>query len=103
MATLNNIHERALRIVYRDYESTFQQLLKQNNSVSINQSNVLILATEIFKKKNSLNPVIVEDVFNFKNLAYTLESRIIGEVGIIGGLYIVIIINNRGGCTGLKK
>ena len=25
---INNIHERALRIVYRDYESTFQQLLK---------------------------------------------------------------------------
>ena len=38
-----------------------------------------------------------------------LGSRIIGGVGIIGGLYIVIIINNRGGCnnrggwTGLKK
>ena len=26
----------------------------------------------------------------------TLESRIIGGVGIIGGLDIVIIINNRG-------
>ena len=31
---------------------------------------------------------------------YTLESRIIGGVGIIGGLDIVIIINNRGGWTG---
>ena len=30
---INNIHERALRIVYRDYEPTFQQLLKQNKSV----------------------------------------------------------------------
>ena len=27
----------------------------------------------------------------------TLESRIIGGVGIIGGLGIVIIVNNRGG------
>ena len=26
---INNIHERALTIVYRDYQSTFQQLLKQ--------------------------------------------------------------------------
>ena len=34
---------------------------------------------------------------------YTLESRIIGGVGIIGGLNIVIIINNRGGWTELKK
>ena len=49
---LNNrisyIHERALRIAYRDYESTFQQLLKQNKSVSILQRNLKILATEIF-------------------------------------------------------
>ena len=31
----------------------------------------------------------------------TLESRIIGGVGIIGGLDIVIIINNRGGGIGI--
>ena len=49
---INNIHERALRIVYRDYVSTFQQLLKQNKSVSIHQRNLQILATEIFKAKN---------------------------------------------------
>ena len=32
---VDNIHERALRIIFRDYESTFQQLLKRNKSVSI--------------------------------------------------------------------
>ena len=47
---INNIHERALRIAYRDYESTFLQLLKQK-SVSIHQRNLQILATEIFKAK----------------------------------------------------
>ena len=71
---MNNIHERALRIVYRDYESTFQQLLKQNKSVSIHQRNLQILATEIFKTKNGLNPVIMEDVFKFKNLAYNFRN-----------------------------
>ena len=40
---------------------------------------------------------------------YTLESRMIGGVGIIGGLDIVIIINNRGvgivegGLDGVEK
>ena len=71
---INNIHERALRTVYRDYESTFQQLLKQNKSVSMHQRNLQILATEIFKTKNGLNPVIMEDVFNFKNLAYNFRN-----------------------------
>ena len=51
---INNIHERALRTVYRDNESIFQQLLKQNKSVSIHQRNLQILATEIFKTKNGL-------------------------------------------------
>ena len=71
---INNIHERALRIVYRDYESTFQQLLQQNKSVSIYQRSLQILATEIFKTKNDLNPVIMEDVFNFKNLRYNFRN-----------------------------
>ena len=71
---INNIHERALRIVFRDYESTFQQLLKQNKPVSIHQKNLQILVTEIFKTKNGLNPVIIEDVFKFKNLTYNFRN-----------------------------
>ena len=31
---INRIHERALRIVYRDYESSFEDLLKKDNSLS---------------------------------------------------------------------
>ena len=71
---MNNIKERALRIVYRDYESTFQQLLKQNKSVSIHQRNLQILATEIFKTKNGLNPEMMEDVSKFKSLAYIYRN-----------------------------
>ena len=71
---INNIHERALRIVHKDYKSTFKQLLKQNKSVSIHQRNLQILATKIFKTKNDLNPVIMEDVFNFKNLACNFRN-----------------------------
>ena len=62
------IHERALKIVFRDYRSTIQKLLKQNKSVSIHQRDLQILATEIFK--NDLNPVIIENVFKFKNITY---------------------------------
>ena len=35
------------------------------------------------------------EYINYSNVS-TLESRIIGGVGIIGGSNIVIIINNRG-------
>ena len=46
------------------------------------------------------------DLYSQQWLVNTLESRIIGGVGIIGGLDIVIIINNMGGgrgWTALKK
>ena len=65
---INFTNESALRIVFRDYESTSQQLLKENKSVSIYQRKLQILATEIFKTKNGLNRVIMKDVFKFKNL-----------------------------------
>ena len=42
---INNIHERALRI----------SQVTQNKSASIHQTNLQILATEIFKAKNGLN------------------------------------------------
>ena len=67
---LNNIHERALRIVSK--EITNQP--KQNKSVSIQQRNLQILGTEIFKTNNGLNPVIMEDLFKFKNLTYNFRN-----------------------------
>ena len=68
------VHERTLRIVFSNYESTFQQSLKQNKSVSIHQRNLQILATKILKKKNGLHPVTLEDVFKFKNLKHNFRN-----------------------------
>ena len=45
---INNMYERVLRIVFREYKSTFKQLLKQIKSVPIHQKNLQILATENF-------------------------------------------------------
>ena len=49
---INKIQERALRLVYKDNKLTFDDLLKLDNSVTIHQRNLQILATEIFKVNN---------------------------------------------------
>ena len=36
---INHIHERALRIVYKDFKSSFQELLVEGNSLNINYKN----------------------------------------------------------------
>ena len=37
---INHLHERARRIVYQDNESTFEDLLKKYNSISIHHKNI---------------------------------------------------------------
>ena len=54
----------------------------------------------------SVYPINLGMFFSSETVISTLESRIIGGVGIIEGVDIVIIIDNRGGggCwTGVKK
>ena len=38
----NSIYERALRVTYQDYQSTFLQLLQKDNSVTIHQRKFLL-------------------------------------------------------------
>ena len=49
---INSLYERALRITYGDRSSSFEDLLKKDNSVSIHHRNIQVLATEISKVKN---------------------------------------------------
>ena len=44
---INRIHERALRIVYSDYSSKFDELLKKDGSFSIHVRNIETLAIEV--------------------------------------------------------
>ena len=49
--------------------------MKLDNSVTIHQRNPQILATEIFKVKNSLAPAIMTEVFEIKERHYNLRSE----------------------------
>ena len=42
-------------MVYNDHESTFEYLLKENNSVSIHHKNIRSLDIELYKVKNNLS------------------------------------------------
>ena len=57
---VNSLHERTLSITYDDRSSSFQDLLKKDNSVSVHHRNIQALATEIFKVKNNIAPEIMK-------------------------------------------
>ena len=71
---VNHIHERALRIVYQDFQSRFSALLVKDNSFTIHQKNLQLLAIEIFKVKMNISLEIMKEMFDFsKNYAYELR------------------------------
>ena len=62
-AKINHIHERALRIIYNDYTSSFENLLRSDKSLTVHQRNIQLVAIEMFKVKKGLNPKIIQDLF----------------------------------------
>ena len=71
---INHIHERALRIVYKDYNLSFQELLIEDNTWSIHHRNLPKLVTEILKIKNSLSPEFMNNVLEFIKKPYPLRT-----------------------------
>ena len=59
---INRIHERSLRMVYNDYESSFELLLEKDGSVKIHEKNIQVLVTEMFKIKHNIAPVIMNEI-----------------------------------------
>ena len=64
---INRLHERCLRIIYSDKQSSFETLLEKDGSVSVHNRNLQILATEMYKIKNDLSPLIVTELFEQRN------------------------------------
>ena len=54
-ARINHIHERALRIVYNDEISPFEELLGRYKSETIHRKNNKTLVAELLKIKNCLS------------------------------------------------
>ena len=63
---INYIHERALRMVYFDYTSSFEELLKKDKSISIHHRNIHNVAIEMYKVRNNLSPPFIQEIFNYQ-------------------------------------
>ena len=72
---LNKIHERALRIVYKDTHADYEALLKLDNPVSAHQRYLQCLMTEIYNTKINLNPSFMKELLKPRDLQYDLRNK----------------------------
>ena len=63
---INNIDERSLRLVYQDYNSSFEELLHKDNSMSAHERNTQTLAVEVFRVKIGIVPKMMQEIFQLK-------------------------------------
>ena len=68
---IDRIHERGLRMVYEDYTSTYQELLRKDKSVCIHHRNIQLVAIEMFKVKHDICPEIMKNLFSFNQNPYS--------------------------------
>ena len=74
-ARINRLHERALRVVYKDFDSSFEELLRRDSCTTIHQRNLQKLMTEIFKVKTGIAPELMKGVIEFADVLYNLRNQ----------------------------
>ena len=72
---INKIQGRALRITYKDAESTYSELLEKDCAVTIHTKNLQLLMTEMYKTKNGLNPSFRQEIFCENATHYNLRNN----------------------------
>ena len=65
---INRLHERALRLVYKNSRSSFADLLSMDNSFSIHHRHLQKLAIETYEVKHSLSPPFMKCIFPTSNI-----------------------------------
>ena len=60
---IDNLHYRALRIIYLDETSSFSELLRKNGTVTIHQRNLQFLVMEMYKVLNDMAPPVIISIF----------------------------------------
>ena len=72
---ISRIHKRALRILFNDYEASFEELLQRNNEQTVHIKNLHKLIAEVCKSLNCQNPAFTWDLFIRKEVTYDLRAK----------------------------
>ena len=71
---INKIHDRSLRLILNDYESSFDSLLPTLNEKTIHQRCINVLLTNLYKYLNGYSPDLMNEVFYLRQNHFNLRN-----------------------------
>ena len=71
---LEQIQERAFRILFADYNSSYMELLKRAGTTTLLIQRLWLIALTVFKSLHGLNPPCLNDMFTPKYVPYQLRD-----------------------------
>ena len=83
---INKLHERAL-FVHGDRQSTFEELLNIDKSVTIDHKNLQVLPPELYIVRHGLAPELMNDIFKKRNVTYNFGNNSTFETRNIKSVY----------------
>ena len=70
---INRLQERALRLIYNDHISSFEELLSKDGTFTIHDQNIQNLAIEMFKELNDLSTPDFSELFQLNEPLHDLR------------------------------
>jgi hypothetical protein len=71
---MEKVQERAIRLMYNDPTSPYQDLLQKHGHVTLHVQRLRSIALEVFKTLNDLNPIFMIELFDMKTLHHDLRD-----------------------------
>ena len=71
---LEKIQERALRILFADYNSSYTELLGRAGTTTLLIQRLRLIALTVFKSLHGLNPTCLNDMFTPKQVPYRMRD-----------------------------
>ena len=72
---LEKLQERSLRIIHKDYSSTYDKLLENTAGQTLALDRLKCILLEVFKSINKLNASCLHDMFHKKSVPYQFRTE----------------------------
>ena len=72
---IENLQKRALRFLYNNYQLSYEELLDEANSSTMNVKRLHFSCVEIYRTINNLNPSLMKQIFELRETNKSVREK----------------------------